>query len=48
MLQSIFAQLQGVNKEKAENGKTQVFIPSLPMTPAFVTVPTGSAFGKYF
>ena len=48
MLQSIFAQLQGANKEKAENGKTQVFIPPLAMTPAFVTVPTGSAFGKYF
>jgi hypothetical protein len=48
MLQSILAQFQGMNKEKAENGKTQVFIPALPITPAFLTVPTGSAFGKYF
>jgi hypothetical protein len=32
--------IQGQNKEQAENGKTQVFIPPLTVTPAGVTLPT--------
>ena len=32
--------IKGQNKEMAENGKTQVFIPPLVVTPAGVTLPT--------
>ena len=32
--------IKGQNKEMAENGKTQVFIPPLTVTPAGLTLPT--------
>jgi len=32
--------VQGQNKEQAENGKTQVFVPPLTITPAGTTLPT--------
>lgn len=37
---AMLSMIQGQNKEQAENGKTQVFIPPLTITPAGVTLPT--------
>ena len=42
---SMFSQLKGQAAEMAENGKTQIVIPPLTMTPAGVTV-MSSGFGK--
>ena len=39
--------IKGQNKEMAENGKTQIFIPPLTITPAGVTLPT-TANGKSY
>lgn len=46
-VQSIFSQLIGQDREQAANGKVQVFIPSLPVTP-YGTLPTGNVFGKSY
>ncbi len=39
--------IQGQNKETAENGKTEVFIPPLTITPAGITLPS-KGFGKSY
>lgn len=44
---SIFSQLKASAAEEAENGKVQLAVPPLAMTPAGLTVPQ-SAFGKKF
>ncbi len=44
-LLSIFAQLKASAREEAENGKVQVALPPLAITPAGLTIPS-SAFGK--
>ena len=47
MLQSKLSDLNGFFKEMQENGKTEIFIPPLTMTPAGVTLPS-KGFGKSF
>ena len=42
---STFSQMKAQSNEQAENGKIQVAIPPLTMTPAGLTVPA-SGFGK--
>jgi hypothetical protein len=32
--------VKGMNQEQAENGKTEVFIPPLTITPAGITLPS--------
>ena len=44
---SILAQLKAQAAEEAENGKVQIAVPPLTITPAGLTVPQG-AFGKKF
>jgi len=44
---SIFSQLKAMANEDAENGKVQVAIPPLAITPAGLTIPS-SGFGKKF
>jgi hypothetical protein len=39
--------IQGQNKEQAENGKTEIFIPPLTVTPAGLTLPT-KGYGKSY
>ena len=39
--------IQGQNKEQAENGKTEIFIPPLTITPAGLTLPT-KGYGKSY
>lgn len=46
-LQSLFSQTKGVMFEQYENGKSQMRIPPLSITPAGVTTPS-TAFGKSF
>jgi len=46
-LQSMFSSIKGSMGEQFENGKTQILIPPLAITPAGTTVPI-SAFGKSF
>jgi len=46
-LQSMFSSIKGSMTESFENGKTQILVPSLAVTPAGTTVPI-SAFGKSF
>lgn len=46
-VQSLFSQIKGSMTEQFENGKTQISIPPLAITPAGVTTPS-SAFGKSF
>jgi hypothetical protein len=41
----MFGQMKAMANEEAENGKTQIAIPQLTMTPAGVTL-FGNAFGK--
>jgi len=41
----MFGQMKAMASEEAENGKLQVAIPPLTMTPAGLTVPA-SGFGK--
>ena len=43
----IFSMVKGMNQEQAENGKTDVFIPPLTITPAGVTIPA-KGWGKSF
>jgi hypothetical protein len=43
----IFGMVKGMNQEQAENGKTDVFIPPLTITPAGVTIPA-KGWGKSF
>ena len=42
-----YAQIIGMEAEKTENGKVQIAIGPLSITPAGLTVPN-SAYGKYF
>jgi hypothetical protein len=42
---SMFGQIKAVSSEEAENGKVQVALGPLSITPAGLTVPS-SAFGK--
>lgn len=44
---SLFSQIKAMGNEDAENGKIQVAIPPLAMTPAGLTIPA-SGFGKKF
>jgi len=46
-VQSLFSQNKGMFNEYFENGKTQISIPPIPLTPAGVTTPA-TAFGKSF
>lgn len=46
MLQAKLAELVGFQKEENENGKVQVFIKPLTVTPAGLTIPAGYIFGK--
>lgn len=48
MLQSILSSFKGLNKEQAENGKTQVAVGPLTVTPAGITMISGKNFGKSF
>lgn len=48
MLQAKFAELSGMQKEENENGKVQVFVKPLTVTPAGLTLPAGYIFGKKF
>lgn len=43
----MFGMIKGMNQEQSENGKTDVFIPPLTITPAGVTVPA-RGWGKSF
>jgi hypothetical protein len=47
MLQSKLSDLNGFFKEMQENGKTEIFIPPLTITPAGVTLPS-KGFGKSY
>jgi hypothetical protein len=46
MLQSVFSGMKGAQKEEDENGKVQVFIKPLTITPAGITIPSGDMYGK--
>jgi hypothetical protein len=46
MLQAKFAEIFSIQKEENENGKVQVFIKPLTVTPAGLTLPAGNIFGK--
>lgn len=46
VLQSIFGQMKGQDKEESENGKIQAFIPPLTVLPIGVTMPSGDGTGK--
>ena len=46
MLQSMFGQIKGQQNEENSNGKVQVFIKPLTITPAGITIPSGNMFGK--
>lgn len=46
MLQSIFSSMKGSQKEEDENGKVQIFIKPLTITPAGITIPAGNIYGK--
>ena len=46
MLQSLFSGMKGTQKEEDENGKVQVFIKPLTITPAGITIPSGDIYGK--
>lgn len=48
VLQSEIARLKGIMNEANENGKTQVFIKPLTVTPAFMTIPAGNIYGKWY
>lgn len=48
MLQAIFSNIKGSMQEQFENGKTQIFMKPLTVTPAFLTTPTGNIYGKSF
>jgi hypothetical protein len=47
-LQSAFALIKGLSQEHFENNKVQVFSRPLTVTPAFVTLPSGKIFGKWY
>jgi hypothetical protein len=47
MNQAIASIVKGMNKEVAENGKTEVFIPPLTITPAGVTLPSKGSGKSY-
>ena len=40
MNMSMMSMVKGLNQEQAENGKTEIFIPPLTMTPAGITLPS--------
>jgi hypothetical protein len=40
MNQAFMGMVKGMNQENAQNGKVPVFIPSLTVTPAGITVPS--------
>jgi hypothetical protein len=44
---SILGQMKAMANENSENGKTQIFIPPLAITPAGVTTPA-TGFGKSY
>lgn len=46
MLQAKFGEIKGHQKEQNQNGKVQVFMKPLTVTPAGVTLPAGNIFGK--
>lgn len=46
MLQSIFANLKGQELEENQNGKVQIFVKPLAVTPAGLTAPAGDIYGK--
>jgi hypothetical protein len=46
MLASLFGSIAATQKEDAENGKVQILVKPLAMTPAGVTKPNGGIFGK--
>lgn len=46
MLQSVFSSLKGAQKEDDENGKVQVFVKPLTITPAGISIPAGDIYGK--
>jgi hypothetical protein len=46
MLASLFGSIAATQKEDAENGKVQVFVKPLAMTPVGITKPNGGIFGK--
>lgn len=48
VLQSELARVTGLSKEWVENGKAQIFVKPLTVTPAFVTLPTGDIYGKWY
>jgi hypothetical protein len=45
--QAILSTIKGISKESAENGKTEVFIPPLTITPAGITLPS-KGYGKSY
>jgi len=47
MLQSIFGQIKGQSQEQSENGKVQIFMKPLTVTPAG-TLPSADIYGKAF
>jgi hypothetical protein len=48
VLQSELARVKGIFREVTENGKAQIFVKPLTVTPAMVTLPAGNIFGKYY
>jgi hypothetical protein len=44
---ALFSTIKGITKENAENGKTEVFIPPLTITPAGITLPS-KGYGKSY
>lgn len=44
---AMLCMIQGMNDEVFENGKVEVFVPPLAITPAFLTTAT-KAYGKFF
>jgi hypothetical protein len=47
MNMSMMSLIKGVNQEQAENGKTEMFIPPLTITPAGITLPS-KGYGKSY
>jgi len=48
VLQSELARVTGISNEFIQNGKAQIFVKPLTVTPAFVTLPTGDIYGKWY
>lgn len=47
MSMAMMSMIKGMNQDNAENGKTEVFIPPLTVTPAGITLPT-KGYGKSY